>query len=130
MAQAGALNEIQLLLVNPHQLQTFDSLIPLAVTGSERSSAHPSVPSFAELGLVQMRDPAYSLNIRKGTPTAIVDRLSQAVTTALKAPKLREAFAKLQYEIVGDTPEQARKTLLDEAEFFRTTAESIGLKPE
>jgi tripartite-type tricarboxylate transporter receptor subunit TctC len=71
-----------------------DQVRALAITRSQRSSEFPDVPAVAEAFA-----PA-------GTPTAAVQRMSQALAAGLKDPQIRERVLSLGYEPVGSTPEE------------------------
>jgi tripartite-type tricarboxylate transporter receptor subunit TctC len=82
-------------------------LKPLAVTTSKRSSVLPDVPTLAEAGV-----PGYELNgwsgllVHADTPKEIVRSLNRDIVAIIKAPDIRERFAGMGFDIVGDTPEQ------------------------
>ena len=65
-------------------------VVPLAVSGSERSAAFPDVPTFAESGF-----PNYDVVYRfgflapTGTPAPIIERLQQEIAKAAVQPKVK-----------------------------------------
>lgn len=65
-------------------------VVPLAVSGSERSAAFPDVPTFAESGF-----PNYDVVYRfgflapTGTPAPIIERLQQEIGKAAVQPKVK-----------------------------------------
>ena len=79
----------------------------LAVTGKERLSVAPDIPTMAEAGLPGFE----SLNWNgivgpAGLPREIVDRLNREMVRALNAPDVRERILAQGNYVVGDTPEQ------------------------
>src|SRR5205823_15049188 len=82
-------------------------LRPLAVTTITRSAALPDVPTMSEAGV-----PGYELNgwsgllVHANTPKDIVRTLNQEIVAIIKAPDIRERFAGLGFDIVGNSSEQ------------------------
>jgi tripartite-type tricarboxylate transporter receptor subunit TctC len=71
-----------------------------SVTTEARVPALPNVPTSAEAGLPDFQVSVWhGLYAPKGTPAAVVQRLSQALQVALRDPKLVARFADL-----GTTP--------------------------
>jgi tripartite-type tricarboxylate transporter receptor subunit TctC len=74
-------------------------LRPIATTGSQRSTAAPDVPTFAESGL-----PGFELNEWWGlfaptnTPPEVVSRLNKEINRAVQEPEVRELFTKIGAE--------------------------------
>ena len=65
----------------------------IAVTGETRSRVLPDIPTFKEAGYPDLTvDVAYFLLAAKGTPQAVVDKLSSAIAKALENPKIKEAL--------------------------------------
>jgi len=63
----------------------------VAVIGGKRQVALPDVPTFAELGLSGFEDiPYYGIFAPKGTPQAILDKLSAAVAKVLLLPEVHD----------------------------------------
>ncbi len=77
----------------------------LAVTGSKRSPQLPDVPTVMESGV-----PGYEAYVwmgllaPKGTPAAVVDKISRDVVAVLAAPEVKAYMATAGIEIVGTTP--------------------------
>ena len=86
----------------------------VAFAGSERSRAHPGLPTVAESGV-----PGYdyaswiALYAVKGTPPAIVARLQAAAARAMATPGLAERFEKSGLEI-WDTPAEKLTAVMRE----------------
>lgn len=80
---------------------------PLAVSGKQRSSAMPSVPTMAEAGYPQLDSGAWmGLLAPAGTPAAVIGRLNAEVAKVLKDPELIKRLADQAVELSSSTPEQ------------------------
>ena len=65
-------------------------VVPLAVTGSQRSPAFPELPTFAEAGFAKY-DVVYRFGFLAptGTPAAVVSRLQEEIAKAAQQPKVK-----------------------------------------
>ena len=82
-------------------------LRPIAVSADKRSPTLPDVPTIAEQGYPEFDFVTfYGLGAPKGTPTPIVQKLNQAINTALQLPEVRAKIDPTGAEIVGGTPEE------------------------
>lgn len=62
---------------------------PFAVTGAEHNAFFPDLPTLASLGLPDMTVYTHGgLNVPRGTPQAVVDKLNAALVAAMKAPDM------------------------------------------
>src|SRR5262252_5169788 len=82
------------------------TLIPLALISTERMSALPDVPTIVELGHPDIGGAIWSwLAAPKNLSPALVDRLNLEVRRSLKAPEIRERFARdLLLSMDADVP--------------------------
>jgi len=79
----------------------------LAVSGAQRSTALPELPTIAEAGVAGYEATTWNGIIAPaGTPKAIIVRLNAEINKALAAPSAREKLAAIGAEPVGGTPEQ------------------------
>jgi tripartite-type tricarboxylate transporter receptor subunit TctC len=82
-------------------------LVALGVPGAKRSSALPEVPTFAESGL-----PGFDVSAWTGifaparTPRAVIEKLRNELAVVLKSDFVRERYATLGIEPVGNTPDE------------------------
>jgi tripartite-type tricarboxylate transporter receptor subunit TctC len=82
-----------------------NKLRPLAIAWNKRLEALPNVPTFAELGLPQVNDPAwYGLVAPPKTPDDIVKKVNAAAVKVLAMPEVRERLKQSGAEPVGNTP--------------------------
>jgi tripartite-type tricarboxylate transporter receptor subunit TctC len=80
----------------------------LAVADAKRAGTLPQVPTFAELGLPQMRAVTwYAVVAPPGTPADTVKALNEALVAAIAEPDVRRRMTDLGLTPVGSTPAQA-----------------------
>jgi tripartite-type tricarboxylate transporter receptor subunit TctC len=103
----------------------------LAVTGSQRESSLPDVPTLSEAGLP---GPAIGvlggLFAARGTPPNVLAALGAAVDKALVDPELVTRFAASQTEILREPREAFAQRLREEAPFWRQLVRDLDLKVE
>ena len=94
-------------IASAQQFLRAGKLKALGVTSTARVAALPDVPTFIESGI-----PNFVVNSWVGilapanTPRPIIDRLQRDIAAVLKEPEVRERFAVLGNEPVGNTPEE------------------------
>lgn len=76
----------------------------LGTGGAERNPVLPDVPTIGETVSGYEANNWWGMLVPAGTPPAIIDKLNKAVSAALDAPELRDAFAKEGAEVVKMTP--------------------------
>ena len=92
----------------------------LAMATEKRSAAAPDVPTVIEGGVPNYVYGSWAMLVAPGaTPKEIVARLSAEVGKMMRSPEVREKFATLGVDPVGNTPEEA-------AEFLRTEIAKSG----
>lgn len=102
-----------------------DKLRTLALTGPRRREPFMDVPTFAELGFPQIPGTSFSLNVRAGTPKAVIDKLYAAASKALQNPAVKAQFEKAQLEIVNESPEHAANSLSAQGRFFAEITKKV-----
>jgi tripartite-type tricarboxylate transporter receptor subunit TctC len=79
----------------------------LAVTGEKRSPVLPNVPTLAEAGVKNVDVYSWQAILGpKGLPAPVRTKMHEAVVAALADPQVKQRFADLGFEIVGNTPAQ------------------------
>lgn len=84
----------------------------LGTTGIHRSVALPDVPTIAESGV-----PGYEVQAvigimaPAGTPRQVVDRLNVEINKIISRPEVRDAWAKVDSQVMPMSPEEFGKTL-------------------
>jgi tripartite-type tricarboxylate transporter receptor subunit TctC len=101
-------------------------LRPLAVTPPKRVSALPGVPTFAEAGVQGVVVVNwYGLIAPKGTPKAVVDRVSAETGKAMHSQEMARSLSAEGSEAVGSTPAQFAQHIRDEhAKWSRVIAQA------
>ena len=103
----------------------------LAVASSSRQSALPDTPTFAEAGLRDFEiDNFTGLVGPAGMPADAVARVHAAAVKALATPQVRERFASLGVQPVGDTPEQFGALIREDLARWSKVIKSAGVKVE
>ena len=103
----------------------------LAVASSSRQSALPDTPTFAEAGLRDFEiDNFTGLVGPAGMPADAVAKVHAAAVKALATPQVRERFASLGVQPVGDTPEQFGAVIREDLARWSRVIKSAGVKVE
>ncbi len=112
--------------VGPHLRS--GKLRPLATGATKRAAALPDVPTASEAGV-----PGYEASIwwawslRSGTPTAILNRLSNEVIAVQKLPETAKRFATEGAEIVIKTPAEMKAMIAPDIERWEKVARDAGM---
>lgn len=75
----------------------------IAVTGAKRDPQVPEVPTMKEQGVDMVATAWFAMYGPAGMAPETLARLERAVSSAVKAPALRDRFIKLGYDPVGST---------------------------
>jgi tripartite-type tricarboxylate transporter receptor subunit TctC len=103
----------------------------LAVTGSERSSELPDVPSMAEAGYPEVNIGLWSgLFVVTGTPPAIASKLAAESRRALADPGVREKLKAMAVNPGGGPGEEFRKRIESDIKLFADVVKAANLKFE
>ena len=103
----------------------------LAVASSSRQSALPDTPTFAEAGLRDFEiDNFTGLVGPAGMPADAVAKVHAAAVKALATPQVRERFASLGVQPVGNTPEQFGAVIREDLARWSKVIKSAGVKVE
>src|SRR5438105_10288380 len=103
----------------------------LAVTGSERSSELPDVPSMAEAGYPEVDIGLWSgLFVSVNAPPAIVKKLDDAARRAMADPGVREKLKAMAVNPGGGSGAEFRKRIEDDIKRFADVVKAANLKFE
>lgn len=123
---------VQLMMINspvagPH-VQA-GRLRALGISGSQRSSTYPDIPTIAEAGVPGFEVVAWGGLIGPANlPKELVARLNAEVRTALASPAVKERFRTLGAETDPSTPEEFRDLSRRETEKWARVIKSSGAK--
>ena len=101
----------------------------LAVSGQNRHSLIPEVPTFAQAGLPNFDASFYfALAAPAGTPREIVSKFGAESAKIINTAEFRERLTNLGFEPVGDTPEQFAAFLKHDREIAARKVQASGAK--
>jgi tripartite-type tricarboxylate transporter receptor subunit TctC len=104
---------------------------PLAVIAPQRAASLPDVPTLAELGVKDMDFASWSgLLAPKGTPRAIVERLSAEVQKIVRTPEMQERLRGLDHTPVGSGPAEFARLIGDDYARWQRVVKETGFKIE
>jgi tripartite-type tricarboxylate transporter receptor subunit TctC len=103
----------------------------LAVTGSERSSELPNVPSMAEAGYPEVNIGLWSgFFVSVNAPPAIVKKLDEAARRAMADPGVRDKLKSMAVNPGGGPGEEFRKKIDGDIKIFADVVKAANLKFE
>jgi tripartite-type tricarboxylate transporter receptor subunit TctC len=130
-AMAG---QVQVLFDNlPSSMPHIQSgrLRPIAVAWKDRVAGLPNVPTFKELGMPQLNDPAwYGLLAPTGTPADIVKKLRDTAVKVLADPEVKATLEKQGAAPVGNTPEEFHAEIAKEYKKAQDIVKTRNIKLE
>ena len=101
----------------------------LALTGLERSAVFPELRTVSESGVPGFDVTSWQGWVApKGTPAAIVNRLSAALAEAVRLPEVSEKIASDGAKPIGSTPAAFRKEIAAQAVRWRRLVDERGLR--
>jgi tripartite-type tricarboxylate transporter receptor subunit TctC len=101
----------------------------LAVSGGERSTRIPDVPTVAELGFPQFKTITWNgLMAPAQTPKAIVNRLAAEVAHAVKEPRVIEQMGNQGIDPVGNSPEEFLAAIKADVVLWTEAVKVAGVK--
>jgi tripartite-type tricarboxylate transporter receptor subunit TctC len=113
--------------VTPHVQQ--GRLRALAVTSAQRLPALPNVPTFAELGYPNVNVQTFAgIVAPAGTPKAVIDKLHNAIATAVRTLAVHDRLVEFNQFPIGNTPDEFRKFLTDNMKSLNVVAHDSNIK--
>ncbi len=107
------------------------TLVGLAVTGRERWSELPKVPTVIEAGVPQaVVETWQGLMVPAGTPKDIVDRLAKAMLDVVERQDVRERMLKAGFQWSAAGPDAFRKRVLDELPQWKDLIQRARIKAQ
>jgi len=106
-------------------------LVGIAVPSAKRSSALPEVPTFQEAGLDRFDVSSWvGIFAPAKTPPAVVDRLQREIAAALRTPFVRERYATLGIEPVGNSPREFFEQVREDLARWEKVVKAANVKVE
>jgi tripartite-type tricarboxylate transporter receptor subunit TctC len=106
-------------------------VIGIGVSSGKRAASLPEVPTFAESGLTDfVVDSWVGILAPAKTPKPIVERLQRELAAVLNDPDVRDRYATLGIEPVGNTPEQFGAQIRADLARWEKVVKQAGIKVE
>jgi tripartite-type tricarboxylate transporter receptor subunit TctC len=102
----------------------------LAVTTASRSAALPDVPIVADFVPGYEASAWFGIGVPKGTPAPIIERLNREINSGLADPKVRDKLVDLGGMLMGGSPADFGKVMVEETEKWAKVVKFSGAKPE
>ena len=101
----------------------------LAVASAKRLPAYPNVPTFAEIGMPEVNDPAwYGMVAPAKTPQEIIDKLYAASVRAVNTPAIKEKLSQQGADPVANSPAEFAKDIKVEYDKMKAIVVKKGIK--
>ena len=105
-------------------------LRPLAVTTAQRSEALPDLPTVADFVPGYEASAWYGVGAPKGTPAEIIDKLNSEINAILANPKTKSRFAELGASLIGGSPADFGRLVVEETDKWSKVVRFSGAKPD
>ncbi|MYZ41870.1 Bug family tripartite tricarboxylate transporter substrate binding protein [Schauerella aestuarii] len=106
-------------------------LKPLGIAAPKRHPLLPNVKTLSEQGIANVESNNwYGLLAPAGTPPATIDKLNQAVRTALADPATRKRFEDFGAEAAPSTPEELAALIQSDREKWGAVIRKNDIRPE
>jgi tripartite-type tricarboxylate transporter receptor subunit TctC len=106
-------------------------LRPLAVTSLKRSPNMPEFPTMIEAGVADFEATSwFGLLAPVGTPSEIVTKLHHEAVRIVSSPDMREKFALIGLDVVGDAPDAFATIIRSDTLKWAKVIKEAGIKGE
>lgn len=126
--------------VLPAVITTTPNLLPmhragklriLAISDAAPIAALPGVPTFKSAGFPDLTvTESFGFFARAGTSAAVIAQLNQAITSAVKLPRVTALLLKAEYEPLSLSPDALDRAVRAEHAAWARIAKSTGYTPE
>ena len=101
----------------------------IAIMAEKRSKVLPDVPTTAELGHPKLLSAIWAgLYTTAGTPKPVVDRLAKDIAEIIEAPKFKDKFEAMGFEVRSSTPEQLGAYAASETKRWGDIIKALDIK--
>lgn len=104
-------------------------IVAVATSGAMRSKHLPEVPTFKELGYDIQGAGWYAAYAPAGTPPAVIDRLSKAISAGINAPDVRAKLDNYGMEPTGLGPAELARIHKRDYDQWGPVIKASGFKP-
>ena len=102
---------------------------PLAVTGANRMSPLPNVPTFIELGYGGISLPMwFGFVTPVKTPTTVINYLNKEINVSLSSTQFVQAAQTMGVTIIGSSPAQFTERIQTDAKLVADLARTANIK--
>ena len=107
-----------------------ERVLPLAVMYRKRHPELPSVPTLAEAGfeITTTRGSGWGVLAPKGTPAAIMSRLSEAVHLVLEQQDVKDTLVRANSVAAWQAPDDYRRSLAADRKMYADLLPAIGIR--
>jgi tripartite-type tricarboxylate transporter receptor subunit TctC len=124
---------VDMMIIQPNSkdVVTSGKLRALAVSSAERSAEYPDLPTVSEAGVPGYRSVAwYGLIGPKDMPRDILEKISDEVAKATKAPAVRAVIAAQAGKVVGSSPAEFGAFIVSERKRYEGVVKEAGITIE
>jgi tripartite-type tricarboxylate transporter receptor subunit TctC len=106
-------------------------LKPLGTSGLQRSPQLPDVPTIAEAGVPGYEvDVWYGLFAPRGTPKAVIEKISAQVARIMRAPDMQERWIAVGVDPAGTTPAEFKARFDEELAKWAKVVKAAKIAPD
>jgi tripartite-type tricarboxylate transporter receptor subunit TctC len=102
----------------------------LGIAMPQRSAVLPDLPAVSDQLKGFDATPVNYLTVRKGTPTAVIDRLNKEIVAILGDPQVRDRMESLGFVPKSSTPQEMALEIQSESDKWKQVIKQSGAKPE
>lgn len=132
MQLAMVSNDVQLLFANGGTVKTLAGKARLLALGArQRESQFPGVPTISESGMPDFTYTySYSMYGPKGVPSAVISKLYAAVRAGIDSQGYAKRVSDMDARVVLSNPEEVKRSLVDEVDYWTKAARRLGVRPQ
>jgi tripartite-type tricarboxylate transporter receptor subunit TctC len=118
-------------IASAQQYVRTNRLVGIGVPGAKRSSALPEVPTFQESGITGFDVSSWTgIFAPAATPRAVIERLQKELAVVLQSPFVKERYAVLGIEPVGNSPAEFGAQVRDDLARWEKVVKAANVRVE